>query len=507
MKSKLGAAGLLFLLMTLLLKISGLVRDMVIAYYFGDSYQADAFLAAFIIPNMLYLFMTNGMKNTFVPSYLEAAASGRENSHLSHVFKATAIGGTVAAVLGMLLSPYLIPFLYAEFSGQATRVAVGVSIWLMGALVFVGLNAVLEAYLDARQRFSTSAASQIIVIAAMITSAFLFAESAGPNALAAGYFAGTIVSLLFKLILAVPKQAIRWKEKINPAEIKQFYQLFLPVALTVMVGQINLAVDNIFAGYFPEGTVTYINYAKNLVHFPQAIFGVTIATLVFPALAQAQAAGNQKQFKQTMTQGLNLMYLLVLPAISGMMILMPQIIELLYERGAFTHQATLETSQAAYYYFGSVLFFSLNTMVNKGFYSIKQGKLIMKIGAVSVVLNLLFNYLFTNMLGFIGIPLASSVVGLLYATTGFVLFLKHVKGLPSGMLAGEFIKITVATGIMAAVIIPLSRLVTGWPVLLHIIMVAAIGAGIFLGAAGVLKTHSLHYLAGSLRSKTKQKET
>ncbi|QTN00820.1 murein biosynthesis integral membrane protein MurJ [Sediminibacillus dalangtanensis] len=507
MKSKLGATGLLFLLMTLLLKISGLVRDMVIAYYFGDSYQADAFLAAFIIPNMLFLFMTNGMKNTLVPSYLEAAANGRENSHLSQVFKVTAVGGTIAAVLGMLLSPYLIPLLYTEFSEQATRVAIWVSVWLMGALVFVGLNAVLEAYLDARQRFSTSAASQIIVIAAMITSAFLFAESAGPYALAAGYLAGTIVSLLFKLILAVPKQAIRLKEKINTSEIKHFYRLFLPVALTVMVGQINLAVDNIFAGYFPEGTVTYINYAKNLVHFPQAIFGVTIATLVFPALAKAQAIRNQVQFKQTMVQGLNLMYLLVLPAITGMMILMPQIIELLYERGAFTHQATLATSQAAYYYFGSVLFFSLNTMINKGFYSVKQGKLIMKIGAVSVVLNLLFNYLFTKTLGFVGIPLASSVVGLLYAATGFVLFLKLVKGLPLSMLAGEFAKITAATGIMAAVIIPLSRVVTDWPVLLHIIMIALVGAVLFIGTAWLLKTHSLQYLTGSLRSKTKQRET
>ncbi|WP_053218202.1 murein biosynthesis integral membrane protein MurJ [Virgibacillus senegalensis] len=507
MKAKLGAAGLLFLMMTLLLKISGLVRDMVIAYYFGDSYQADAFLAAFIIPNMLFLFMTNGMKNTFVPSFLEAAVLGRENNHLSQVFKVTAIGGAVAGVFGVCLSPYLIPLLYPGFSEQATTVAVGVSAWLMSALVFVGLNAVLEAYLDARQRFSTSAVSQLIVIFSMITSAFLFAESEGPYVLAAGYLTGTIISLLFKLILAVPKQAIRLKEKINYAEIKRFYQLFLPVALTVMVGQINLTVDNIFAGYFPEGTVTYINYAKNLVHFPQAIFGVTIATLVFPALAKAQAAGSEFQFKQTMAQGLALMYLLVLPAIAGMMILMPQIIELLYERGAFTRQATLATSKAAYYYFGSVLFFSLNTMINKGFYSIKQGKLIMKIGVGSVVLNLLFNYLFTRILGFTGIPLASSIVGLVYAATGFILFRKHVNGLPLRMLGKEFFKITAAAGIMTGVTIPLSQGTTGWPVIPHIVFIAFSGAAIFFGSAWLLRTAALSYLAGSFRGKTQQRET
>ncbi|WP_093213593.1 murein biosynthesis integral membrane protein MurJ [Sediminibacillus albus] len=507
MKSKLGMASVLFLLTTLLLKISGLIRDMIIAFYFGDSYQADAFLAAFIIPNMLFLFMTNGMKNALVPSYLEAASKGRADSHLTQVLKGTAVVSAVLAAIGAGLSPYIIPLLYPGFSEQAQMIAVWVSVLLMSALVFVGINAVLEAYLDANNRFSIATVSQILVIAGMILSAILFAEQIGPYALAAGYLIGAAVSLLFKLIFVVPKQTINLREKINFKEVNAFYAIFIPVAVTVMVGQINLAVDNIFAGQFSEGTVTYINYAKNLVHFPQAIFGVTIATIVFPILAKAEASDDRLLFKRTIAQGLTTMYLIVLPAVTGMMVLMPSIIGLLYERGAFTHQATLATSQAAYYYFGSVLFFSLNTMINKGFYSLKKGKLIMGLGAASILFNVIFNYIFTRWLGYTGIPLASSVIGFLYIAIGFWIFLRLAGGLPLQMLGREFVKITIAALAMLAGILPLISLLAEWPLAVSVIAIAGAGAIIYSVSAYLLRIEAMLFLWKNLRRKNNQKET
>ncbi|WP_077623411.1 murein biosynthesis integral membrane protein MurJ [Sediminibacillus massiliensis] len=501
MSTKLGFASILFILTTLLLKLSGLLRDIVIAYFFGDTYQADAFLAAFIIPNMLFLFMNNGMKNAFVPSYVEADINGRGHNHLANVLKGTAMVSILIAVIGVIVSPYLIPLLYGNFSEDAKAIAVKVSVVLMAALVFVGVNSVLEAYLDAKSNFSLSALSQVIVVLTTIAGAVIFADKIGPLSLALGYLLGALISLFYKLFLLVPKQVFHLKQSWNIEETYSFYKVFIPVAMTVMVGQINLAVDNVFAGRFEEGTVTYINYAKNLVHFPQSIFAVTLATMIFPILSKAYVNNDTRQFKAAIGKGLQFMYFILLPSITGMFLLMPYLISFIYERGAFTHEATIATSYTSYFYFGSVLFFSLSTVINKGFYTLKKGHLIMGIGAGSICLNLLFNYLFTNWIGYIGIPLASSMVAFVYLIAGAVLFNKLAGGFDFRILGVEFTKITLCglgmLGILALLLPTFSRL----PDAACILLVSISGVCIYLIFTYIARVETVRFILKDLRKK------
>lgn len=475
---------------------------MVIAYYFGDSYVADAYLAAFIIPNMLILFMTNGMKNALVPSYIESVEENRGKVYLGQVFKGSFVLAFILSIIGMLIAPVLMPLLYPDFNEEATQIATWVTIIFFACISFVGMNSVLEAFFDAESKFSLSIVSQIIVILSSIFAAFLFANQIGAYSLALGYLAGTIFSLIFKLFIVVPRKVMDVKQKIDWGEVRQFYWIFLPVGLTVAVGQVNLMVGVIFASHQGEGAVTYINYAKNLVHMPQAIFGVTIATIIFPLLSKAVTVNDTDQFKRGIEKGLTTMYLVLLPAVIGMMLLMPNLIELFYERGAFSEEATVATTQVAYLYFGSVVFFSLNNVINKGFYTMKKGHLILIISSVSIAFNVLFNFLFAEWLGYLGIPLAASLMAFFYTAACLVVFVRLVGGLDFKYLLKDYLKITLAVAVMSGAVLGVQQLVAGWPNLLEIVVVAIVGAIFFIGAAYLLKAHAFLFL---LRNITKRK--
>lgn len=499
MKSKLGIASILFFIATIFLKVSGLIRDMVIAYYFGDSYIADAYLAAFVIPNMIILFFNTGMKNAFVPSYIEAKHQNKGKHHLNQVFRSSIIISVVLSALGVIFAKFYVPILFPEFNEHGQEIAIFVSIILFIAVVFVGMNSVLEAFFDSENKFSLSIVSQIIVVLSTIVGALLFANKIGAYSLALGYLVGTILSLLFKFVLVFPRKLLKFRVPLQWGEIKQFYLIFIPVALTVAIGQINLTVDNIFASYFETGVVTYINYAKDLVHFPQAIFGVVIGTIIFPTLSHAMAEKNIPGFKIGIERGLTTLYLILLPSIVGMMILMPNIIELLYERGQFSHEATLGTAKVAYYYFGSVLFFSLHNVITKGFYTVKKGHLILTIGSLSVLLNIILNFVFTKFFGYIGIPLASSVTAMLYVGGSFVVFNKLVNGLNLKHISFEYLKITIAVILMGGVIYVYKPYIDHLPSLLQIAFVAIPGAIIYFVFVYILKVGSLRFLLNNMK--------
>ncbi|MFB4167175.1 murein biosynthesis integral membrane protein MurJ [Virgibacillus sp. JSM 102003] len=507
LKSKLGLASILFLFATIILKMSGLVRDMVIAYYFGDSYIADAYLAAFIIPNMIILFLTTGMKNALVPSYIQNLEENRGSEHLGQVFNGTVLISIILSIAGTLLARFYIPILYPEFNPHAKEIAIWVSVILFSSIIFVGMNAVLEAFFDSVNKFSLSMVSQIIVVVSTILGAVLFADEFGAYSLAGGYLIGTVISLFFKLVLVIPKKVMKVRKNFDWLEIKKFSIIFVPVGLTVAVGQINLTVDNIFASYFEEGVVTYINYAKNLVHFPQAIFGVTIGTIIFPIISKAHAKNDNDLFKKGVEKGLVMMFLIVLPSIMGLMLLMPNIVEMLYQRGAFGSAATMSTSEVAYFYFGSVLFFSLHNIVNKGFYTLKKGHLIMLTGIFAIILNIILNYVFTLWIGYKGIPLASSVMALFYVGTCFLIFIKLVGGINLKFVGTEFLKVTIATLLMSAVVLWSKQLfgVMGNTVLIIIIVV--IGCVTYFVIAVLLRIKALTVLLNRFSPKKFKKNS
>lgn len=500
MGRKLALTGALFVLASLFLKISGLLRDMLIAFYFGNSYQAMAYFAAFTLPNMFILFFTTGMKNAFVPSFIHASKDGLGTHHFSQVTRATMLLGLVVSASGIALSPFLLPIMFSELSAEAINLSTALSMIFFSAVFFVSLNSVYEAYLDAENKFSLSVISQIIVIGSTILSAIFFSEQIGAYSLAFGYLTGAILSYIVKRLWFIPKDSHKIIGKLDWDEIKPFSIIFVPVALTVMVGQVNLTIDNIFAGRFNEQAINYINYAKNIVHFPQAIIGVTIGTIIFPLLSKAVANNNQTGFKKSIEHGLMLTLLVLLPAVAGMMWLMQDLITIVYERGAFTSEATVATVTVGHLYLGSVLFFSLQNILNKAFYSKKKGHVILKISLFSVLLNIGLNFLFIEIFNsYIGIPLASSVMALVYFMLNVWVFNKIEGKMDFSYLLKDSLKIIAATGSMLLVLWMTDSMTSNLNLYIGFIVAAIIGAIVYVISVLALRTTIAHFLLSKLK--------
>ncbi|MFD1735191.1 murein biosynthesis integral membrane protein MurJ [Bacillus salitolerans] len=444
--------GFLLIFATFFLKISSMLRDMFIAYYFGTTEITDAYLSSFLAANMLILFMVTGMKDTFVPSYISAKDKGKESEHITSVFKGTFIIGLIASIIGIILSPILLPAIYPNFSDNAHDVLVWTAGIYFGTIVFVGLNAVLEGYLDAVNRFSWSVFSQTIVVLFTIGGIVILAKPVGIYGAAIGYIAGTLISLCVKYLALLPKKLITLKNKTDWEDVKRFYKVFLPIGITVAIGQVSLLIDSFFANRFGEGVLSYLNYAFRVVQFPQQIFGVTVGTVVLPILARAAAKNDNDMFKNGIEKGLSTIFYILLPSLIGMLYLMPQIIEILYERGEFNEASTLATSKVGIYYLGTILFFSLHMVITKAFYSIQKGHYILYVGLASIFFKVLFNFIFSEWFGYIGLALSSSVVAFLYVGSCFVILVNIIGGLPMRKLGLEFLKVIIATTIMYSAI-------------------------------------------------------
>lgn len=499
--SKLRLSVLLFLLSTVLLKFSSMFRDLAISAFYGASYQADAYFAAMTIPNALILFLLTGMKDAFLPSYYKYDEAGKGFAHLTNIVKGTFVLSLVVAILGAVSSPVIAEWLYPEFAKYAdgTSIATWTIALYFFSIIFVGINAVYEGYFDARRQFSFSTFSQTIVVLTTLIFTIVFPRQLGIYAVPIGYLVGTVLSFLLKIIVLSPSKLLAWKQKSDWNEIRSFYLIFLPVGVTIAVGQINLMVNMLYASRMGEGVVSNLNYAFRLVTIPQAIFGVTIATIIYPIIAKARSLNDMKLFHQGIEKGLTTMFLLIAPSVAGMMVLIEPIVRVVYERGAFTAETTTLTSHYALFYMGSVLFYSIQAVVAKGFYTLEKGHYFMRIGLLSILFNILSNYLFARWFGPTGLALSASLIGMIYSILTFTTLHRISGGFHLGRLGVEYSKIAVATIVMAGLLL-LIRLphLNDW---LTLILFVPLGALIYFVVLFLCRSTTLkELLAQRLRS-------
>lgn len=482
--NKLKFASIFLLLSTVILKFSSMIRDLVIAAYFADSFEADVYFAAMTIPNAIILFLLTGMKDAFLPSYYKFEAIGKGESHLTNIIKGTFWISLGIAIIGMLLSSPIIHTFYPSFSAfeGGMEIAVWTSIIYFGSVVLVGINAVYEGFFDAKKKFSFSVFSQTSVVVVTIIFTLLFHESLGILAVPIGYLAGTILSLFIKLIYRTPKKFLIWKQKMDRKEVFDFYGIFLPVGLTIAVGQINLTVNSFFAARIGiEGTVSNLNYAFRLVNIPQAIFAVTIATIVFPIIASARSENNMLKFRNGVEKGVLYLLVFLTPALTGMAFLMEELVSIVYERGAFTAASTEVTASYAVLYIGSTFFYSIQAIIAKGFYTLEKGHYMMRIGIISIFLNIISNWIFSNYFGAEGIALSTSIVAVLYSTITFVTLWRLIGGMNKLYLIKNTLQVVIATTAMFGAInlVDTFTEIADLPPLLHILTIALPGAVVY----------------------------
>ena len=422
-------------LLTLVSRITGLVRELLIASTFGASAMTDAFNVAFRIPNLFRrLFAEGAFSQAFVPVLAASKAQhGEAETKLLIDRVATLLTWALllTCVVGVAAAPVLV-WLMASGLKQDPRgfeAAVFMTRWMFPYIGFMSLVALSSGVLNTWRRFAVPAATPVLLNLAMIGAAWqgapwLKAHGIEPvYALGAGVMVGGLLQLAVQIpallnLGLLPKINFNWavaKASWADPATKNIAKLMLPALLGVSVAQISLLINTQIASHLTPGSVSWLTYADRLMEFPTAMLGVAIGVVLMPQLAAAKAANDAEKYSAMLDWGLRIVVLLAVPCAVALLTFAKPLVATLYHYGAFTDRDVLQTTTALMGYGVGLLGLVAIKVLAPGFYASQDIKTPVRIAIVVLVITQLLNLAFVPVLQHAGLALAIGIGALINA--------------------------------------------------------------------------------------------
>ncbi|HEX3036821.1 MAG TPA: murein biosynthesis integral membrane protein MurJ [Thermodesulfobacteriota bacterium] len=445
--------------LTLLSRILGLVRDMVIAYFFGARAETDAFYVAYRIPNLLRRFLAEGsLTISFIPVFTEYLEnrSKEEAKRVSDItFTLLFITLILVSVLGILLSPLIIKLFASGFKGEIFKLAVNLNQIMFPYIFFVSLAALAMGVLNSLKHFFAPAFSPVVFNIVNISAVFLLYQyfDVPIFTLAIGVIAGGALQFLIQFPFLKNRDFLfSFRKNLRHPAVKRIALLMSPQLFGLAVYNFNILVSTQYASHLPGGTVSYLWYSERLIEFPLGIFAVSIATALLPSLSSQASKGEYEKFGESYSFALRLMLFVMIPALVGLIALRVPICNVLYQRGEFTFEETLLTSQALLGYAIGLWAVGGIRITAPGFYAIQDTKTPVKVALLAFIINAALGYIlgFTLDLKHTGLALASSISSISNFFILFLLLTKRMKEIEIKRTLVYVLKVLAASLLMGA---------------------------------------------------------
>jgi len=413
MKKNVALAAGVVLMMNLATKILGFVRETVNANAFGAKGPYDAYLVAYTLPYFLQAVLGFALVTAVVPvltRYLVEDDRDQAWHVASSVLNLTALVLALLTAIGMAGAGYLVRLTAPGFNPELAGMATTLTRIMFPSLVFMGVGMVITGVLNACQKFAVPAFAPGFSNMIIIVSVIFFAGRYGVTALAVGTLASFFGLLILQLgVLKRIGFRYRFSFDYRHPAVRQVMLSITPIALGVAVNQIYFALNRIFASSLAEGSISALNYANQVVNLPLGVFVAAVATAIYPTLATQAIKGERSAMADTMLRGLGMVSLITVPAAVGLMVLREPIIQLLFERGAFDHQATVVTATALLYFSICIFPASANMIINRAYFAVGDVRTPLLVGAASIGVNLGLSFLLLPLMGHGGLALANSL--------------------------------------------------------------------------------------------------
>ena len=471
MSKQLARSGLIVSFMTLISRVLGLVRDVVIANLMGAGAAADVFFFANKIPNFLRrLFAEGAFAQAFVPvltEYKQGRTLTEQKLLIARVSGTLGTLVTIVTLVGVIASPivaalfgtgWFLDWYHDGPQGHKFVLASDLLRITFPYLWFITFTALAGAILNTLGRFAVAAFTPVFLNIAIIG----FAIWLGPHleqpeyALAWGVFVGGAVQFLFQLpflkragLLVRPRWA--WTDP----GVTKIRTLMIPALFGVSVSQINLLLDTLIASFLMTGSISWLYYSDRLLEFPLGLFGIAIATVILPALSSRHVDKSAEEFSKTLDWGIRTVVLLGLPAMAGLLVLAEPMLMVLFMRGEFTPEDARLASYSLYAYGSGLLSFMLVKVLATGFYSRQDTKRPVRYGIIAMVTNMVFNLILAIPFGYVGLAIATSLSAAINAgLLGYHLWRDGVLKRYPGTVT-YLVKVTVAVIAMVTVVLVL----------------------------------------------------
>jgi len=417
---------------TILSRILGFVRDVVLARIFGASGETDAFFLAFKIPNfMRRLFAEGSFSLAFVPVLSEYKAQGDREALRDLIDHVT---GTLAAVLlvltsiGIFAAPLVLSIFAPGWLADGRPefdLSAGMLRITFPYIMLISLTALAGGILNTFERFLIPALTPVLLNISLITAALLLAGrlEVPITALAWGVLAAGFVQLLLQVpalmhLGLLPRPRWGWRH----SGVRRILRLMIPTLIGSSVAQVNLLVDSIIATFLVAGSVSWLYYSDRLLEFPLGVLGIALATVILPNLSQKHAKASTAEFSATLDWALRLAVIVTVPAAVGLVILAGPILITLFQYDAFQPEDVRLSAYSLVAYSAGLPAFIAVKVLAPGYYARQDTRTPVKIAIAAMVTNMLLNLLFVGLLlgyGFegphAGLALASSAAAYLNA--------------------------------------------------------------------------------------------
>lgn len=404
--------------MTMLSRILGLVRDMVLLNVFGAGGVMDAFLVAFKIPNFLRrLFAEGAFSQAFVPVLSEYKTT---KTHEEVQILISRASGSLMLILGVLTTfsvvaaPLVIYVFAPGFHNQPAKFDLAVELLRLTFpyLLLISMTAFAGSVLNSYGSFATASFAPVLLNVTMIAAAWWLAPYMNPHIMALGW--GVMAAGFIQLAIQIPEL---WKKKLlippkvdfKHEGVRRILKLMLPALFGVSVVQINLLLDTILASFMHEGSVSWLYTAERMTELPLGLIGIAIATVILPSLSAIHAEKDHDKFRAMLDWATQVIVLVGVPASLAMIILAEPMIQALFQHGRFGYNDVGMTVWALRGLSGGILAFMLIKIFAPGFYARQDTKTPVKIGLIAVVANMVFNLILVGIFYLLQWPLHAAL--------------------------------------------------------------------------------------------------
>lgn len=410
---------LLLIFITLTAKVLGLVKDMVLSYFYGASAITDAYMIAITIPGVVFSFIVMGLKLGYIPMHFKilerdgpSTALDFTNNLINHLI----LISTGLLILGLFFTRELVILFASGFEGDLLAMTVKFTRISLVSIYFIGINTIFKGYLHIQGRFYLSGMTGVPENLIMILS-ILLSATLGPEYLLVGFVLGKGFQILFLTPqLKLSQYRYRWLLRTRDPDLRRLAVISIPVILGVSANQINVLIDRTLASRILIGGISALSYSHRLTNFFHHIFVLSITTVIFPEISKKASALNYEGLIKTFQKAVTSINLIIIPASIGAMIFSEPIIRLIYGRGSFDREAVALTSASLLFYALGMTGIAHKQILSRIFYGLQETRIPMINTTIGVSLNILLNLILSKIMGIPGLALATSLSAMFTAT-------------------------------------------------------------------------------------------
>ncbi len=517
-RHRLAGAALIMMAAITVSRLTGVLREMVIAYQFGTGREYEAYLAGNRIPDFIFQVVAGGaVASAFIPVFTGYLARNQREEGWKMVSTLFNLGIAILVPICALLmafSPQVIHVIAPEFDSKTSALAADLARVMLLSPIFFTIGCFVTSVLNSHRKFFLASLAPSVYNVGIIGGALFLAKPFGLYGLALGSATGALLFLLVQVPgLVQVRMAYSKILDIHHPGVRQVGKLMLPRTIGLGVTQINYFVTLILASGLAERYAA-LNYAWTLTMMPLGIFAMAISTAVFPTLATQGALDQMADLRRTMTGALRLILYLTIPASVGLIVLRYPIIQLLFQRGLFDASSTEWTAFALQFYAAALFAQSATEIVTRAFYALQDTRTPVIVAVATMVVNVALSLILVQFLSHGGLALATSIAVTLEALTLLYIARRRLGGLGEQRLFSSVVKTSIAAVLMGVVVIWFAGHLAPYLDSFNLPQLANrllfVGASILVGAASylafsfVLRSEELMQVRGMLATRLRR---